>query len=401
MRALFLIASNVYRRRIRSGSFLLLTFGLPLIMLVAAAVPILQLSKETNSVLAVVDQTGELKIPPEISIDDRSIDVVTYPDEAQARQATSAGELEGYLLIPADFPVERPIYYGLEEPGISTESGLAQVLQRAIAPGQPDWVYYRLDNAAVVSYQALDGSRVDEGFGLIVWVATPAVLALMYVLAVFTGAGQMGGALIQERDERALEMVITSIRPAELVLGKVLGFSLVSLTQLAVWTAGGVGAVLLYLFSRQEPIALHLPWTAIFWGLALGLPSYLLFAFTGAGLGIVAGEGTQARQLSGVLGFLGMAPVWLLGLVVQQPGGTLAVGLTLFPFSATSIALFRMVLSAVPTWQLWTSLAITLVCLLISGWVLTRLFRTVMLLTGQRASISSLWRAARESGGAS
>lgn len=401
MKALFLIASNVYRRRIRSGSFLLLTFGLPLIMLVAAAVPILQLSKETGGVLAVVDQTGELKIPSSVSTEDRSIEVLTFADEAQARQAISDGELAGYLLIPAGFPDDSPTYYGLEDPGISTEDGLAQVLQRAIAPGQPDWVYYRLDNAAVVSYQALDGSRVDEGFGLIVWVATPAVLALMYALAVFTGAGQMGGALIQERDERALEMVITSIRPSELVLGKVLGFSLVSLTQLAIWAAAGVGAVLLYLFSRPEPVAVQLPWTAIFWALALGVPSYLLFAFTGAGLGIVAGEGTQARQLSGVLGFLGLAPFWLIGLVVQQPAGTLAVALTLFPLSATSIALFRMVLSAVPTWQLASSLVITLVCLLLSGWVLTRLFRTVMLLSGQRPSISSLWRTVRQSGGAS
>lgn len=401
MKPLFLIAANVYRRRIRSGSFLLLTFGLPLIMLVAAAVPILQLSKESSGALAIVNQTDTLKIPSAVSIDDRSIEIVTYADEERARQAVSAGELDGYLLIPAGYPDRHPVYYGLEDPGISTESGFTQALQRAMAPDQPDWVYSRLDNAASVSYQALDGSRVDEGFGLIVWVATPAVLALMFALAVFTGASQMGGALIQERDERALEMVITSIRPSELVLGKMLGFSLVSLTQLGIWAAGGVGAVLLYLFSQQQPVALQLPWTPILWALALGVPSYLLFAFTGAGLGIVAGEGTQARQLSGVLGFLGLAPFWLIGLVVQQPAGTLAVALTLFPFSATSVALFRMVLTSVPTWQLAASLVIILVCLLLSGWMLTRLFRTVMLLSGQRPSISSLWQAVRQSGSAS
>jgi ABC-2 type transport system permease protein len=399
MRALRLVAGNVYRRRIRSGSFLLLTFGLPLIMLIGAAIPILQLSRGSGNSVAVVNLAEGLVMPSTVSVEDREIDVATYADEDDARRAISEEQIEGYLLIPPGFPGERPVYYGQGSPGVSTESALAQVLQRAIAPGEPEWVYARLDNMAVVSYQALDGSRVDEGIGLIVWVGTPAALALMYVLAVFTGAGQMGGALIQERDERSLEMIITSIRSSELVFGKVLGLTLVSMTQLAIWTLGGAGAVLLYLLSQQQPIALRLPWAAIFWALALGVPSYLLFAFTGAALGIVAGEGTQGRQLAGVLGFLGMAPIWLIGVMVQQPAGTLAIALTLFPFTATSIALFRMVLSDVPTLQLLASLAITIVSVGFSGWVLTRLFRTVMLLSGQRASLKTMWRAIRQSGG--
>lgn len=401
MKNLWLVARNVYGRRVRSGSFLLLTIGLPLIMLVAAAVPILQLSREVDGRVAVVNQAESLTIPSAVSVDNRQIDVVTYADEDEARKAIAEQAVDGYLLIPSGFPEERPTYYGLDEPGISTESALAQVLQRGMAPAEPEWVYWRLDNTAIVSYQGLDGSRVDEGFGLIVWVATPAVLALMYVLAVFTGASQMGGALLQERDERSLEIVITSIKPSELVLGKVLGFSLVSLTQIAIWTLGGALAIVVYLSSRQVPLAVHLPWGAIIWAAGLGIPTYLLFALTGAGLGVVAGEGTQGRQLAGVLGFLGMAPIWLIGLIVQQPSGTLAVALTLFPFSATSVALFRMVLSEVPSWQLVGSLAISLVCLAITSWVLTRLFRTVMLLTGERSSLTTIWRAIRQSGGAS
>jgi ABC-2 type transport system permease protein len=398
MRRLLLVAVTAYKRRIRSGSFLLLTIGLPLLMLVASAVPILRLSRQSPKDIGILNMDSGLDFPAAVQADGRTVTLIQFDSESQAEQATRGGRVQGYLEVPSNYPSEQPVYHALEDPSIQTESVMADALRHALAPNEAEWVYQRLDDPAVYSFQALGGGRVQAGVGLIVWIATPAVLAIMFVLAVFTGASQMGGILLQERDERAMEMLVTSMKPSELVLGKVVGITLVSMTQLAIWSLGAAGALLLILYSQESSVVLRIPWGAVGWALILGVPSYLLYAVTGAGLGILAGEGAQARQLAGILGLLGMAPIWLLGVVLQQPSGPWALGLTLFPYSAVSIALFRMVFTEVPLWQLAASLAITLGLLVVSGWALTRMFRAAFLLGGQRLSVAGVWRALRGSG---
>jgi ABC-2 type transport system permease protein len=141
---------------------------------------------------------------------------------------------------------------------------------------------------------------------------------------------------------------------------------------------------------------LSIPWMALLWAALLGIPGYLLYAVIGSGLGVIAGDKQQARQLAGMLGFLGMGPLYLLGVIVDNLGGPLGVGLTLFPLTAPTIALFRMTLSEVPTWQLAASLAILLATLAGSIWFVARIFRAAMLMYGQALRPRAIIRALRQ-----
>lgn len=175
--------------------------------------------------------------------------------------------------------------------------------------------------------------------------------------------------------------------------------TLLSSTQVSIWILAASSAV--FLFFRDDLIgkSIAMPWEAMIWAVLLCVPGYFLFALIGAGLGIIAGDMEQARQLSGMLGFIGMGPMYLMGVVVNAVDGPLAVGLTLFPFTAPTLSLFRMALTDVPTWQLAASFLILILCLLGSIWFVARIFRVTMLLYGQKLTLKQILQALSASGG--
>lgn len=189
-----------------------------------------------------------------------------------------------------------------------------------------------------------------------------------------------------------MEMVITSMAPRELVAGKIVGMTLLSLTQVAVWIIGGVIAFGLALSRYVDLRTLSIPWTAIGWALALGIPTYFLYTTLAAGLGVIGGDDQQAQQLAGVLGLGALAPLWLVAPILSAPNGSLAVGLTLFPLTGAVIGLVRLTLAEVPAWQLSLSVVILVVSLAVSSWTVTRIFRAAMLMYGQALRPRQLWR---------
>jgi ABC-2 type transport system permease protein len=398
MRNTWLVAATTYRRRVGSTLFLLLTFGIPALMVLGGAVGVLSATGGMVPRIGYVDQTGELAPVASVTVGDQTLELVAYADLAAAREAFDGGEIPGYLVIPEGYlQGGTPTYYGERSPGARLEDGMESFLRKAMLPQAPAWALERLDDPSDITYVAREtGERVGQGPALILRVATPAFLALIFVLSIFTSANQMGSAVVREKEQRAMEMVITSISPRELVVGKVLGMSLLSLTQITVWVVGAVIALGLALGGTLQIQDLSIPWMALVWAVLLGIPGYLLYAVIGSGLGVIAGDKQQARQLAGMLGFLGMGPLYFMGIIVDNLGGALGVGLTLFPLTAPTIALFRMTLSEVPTWQLGASLAILLATLAVSIWFVARIFRAAMLMVGQALRPRAIIRALRQ-----
>lgn len=400
MRKTWLVAAATYRRRVRSSTFLLLTFGIPVLMVIAGAIPILTELGGGLPRVGYVDGTGQLAQVDSVTVGDETLEVMGYPDLDAADRAVAEGDIDGFLVIPEDyFEGARPAFHGESSPNARLQGGLATLVREALLPDAPAWQLVRLERPSEITFVSTDtGERVAQGPALIIRVAAPAFLALMFLLAVFMSIAEIGSAVIQEKEQRAMEMVITSLSPRELVAGKVLGMALLSLTQVAVWILGagvglGVGLGLSGVVRVQD---LSVPWRAIVWAALLGIPGYLLYAVLASGLGIIAGDKQQARQLAGLLGFLGMAPVYFMGFLFDNLGGTLGVGLTLFPLTAPMIALFRMALSEVPTWQLAASLAVMVASVAGSVWFVARIFRAAMLMYGQALGPRQIVRALRE-----
>lgn len=395
-----LVAKTTYRRRIRSGSFLILTFGLPLLMIVVGAIPFIRNAGDGLPSVGYVDRTGQLASIEQVSVGDRTLHLTAYADTDAARAGVEEGQIAGYLVVPEGyFSDEVPVFYAAEEPSMRLEEGLGAFLRRAMLPQVDADRLERVADPVDLTYVALaTGDRVSEGVGLVIRLITPIALAIVFMLTVFTGASQMGSAVVREKDQRAMEMVITSLAPVELVSGKILGLTLLSLTQVGIWALGAGIALTLALSGRVDAQSLSIPWGALIWAALLGVPCYFLYAALASGLGIIAGDQQQARQLAGMLGFLGMSPVYMMSIIVQATDGPLAIGLTLFPLTSPVVALFRMALTDVPPWQLATGLGLIVISLVGSVWFVARIFRAAMLLYGQSLKPRHVLRALREAG---
>lgn len=405
MKKMWLVARTTYRERLRSGMFLILTFGIPLLMIVAGAIGFIAADggggDGTVETVGYVDRTGELNPVDQVTIQEdigelnATVRFVAQPALQEAKEAYLAGTIDGYLDIPEDYVDGAAVtYYSDEEPGPAAEEDLRQFLQRSQLPGAPDWIFARLANPATYTYVGqATGEAISEGPGLVVRLATPAFLAVAFVLAVFFGTSQLGTAIVREKDQRAMEIVITSLRPLELVAGKIMGMTLLSLTQFAIWAFAGILALALAFSDQIDLQGLVIPWGSLLWGVLLIVPGYFLYAVLAAGLGIIAGDTQQAQQLAGIMSFLGLAPIYILAPILSNPDGPLAVGLTLFPLTSPSVTLLRTIFTQVPAWQMAAALAILLGSLALSVWVTTRIFRAAMLNYGKALRPRDLWQA--------
>lgn len=398
MNKIWLIAANTYHPRVRSGSFLFLTLFLPILMVAAGAVAVIFFENEVElGVVGYVDQTGRLAEVSNINAGGTEFDLVRLNDVKQAQSALSSGQIEAYLVIPQGYFTGEPvIFYGETTPGAELRQALERFLRLALWPEAPEAIMARAENPAEVTFVSLStGTEISSGLGLVVFFATPAILAILFAIAVAFTTGQMGSAVVREKEQRAMEMVITSLRPRDLVAGKVLGMSLLALTQFGIWIAGALIALLIYTSGEADLRGLVFPWRAALWGLLLITPGYLLFAVLGAGVGLIAGDNQQAQQLAGLLGILGFVPMWFTAAWINQPDGAAAVTLTLFPLTAAVTALLRMAFTEVPVWQLSASFVLLVLSLWLAIWVVARIFRVTMLVYGQAIRPRQIWLALR------
>lgn len=381
----WLMARVTYRRRVFSTSFVALTLGMPLIMIVASAVAFLQATSRAPQPFGLVDETGRLAPVASVMTGDTTVGVTEYSSRQAAGEALTRGEISGYMVVPAGyFQGDAAQYFGTSQPGSTETAAMRIALRQALLPSASPDLLARLANPTTVTLVGLrSGVHVGQGLPLVFWVGLPAVLGVLFALAVVTGAAQLGSAIVREKDQRAMEIVITSMSPSQLVAGKVLGMTLLSVTQLGVWMLGGVAALVIALINRADLTGLQVPWPAVFWAVALGTSGYFLYAVTASGLGIVAGDSQQAQQLAGMLGFFAFIPLAFLSVIFNAPNGPLAVGLTLFPFTAPIFGLVRMSVTEIPTWQLALSLALLVASLAAGLAIVSRVFRSAMLLYGQ------------------
>jgi ABC-2 type transport system permease protein len=369
-------------------------------MIVAGAIPILQEIGGEVGTIGLVDYSGELAPVQEVMVNEEEVDIEYFQRQEDARQAWQSGEIVGFALVPQDYLANPEIkYLSDQEPGAMQESVIAEIVRRGLVPNQTDAFYKRLDNPAAMEYTNITGrDQLSEGLELILKVAAPVALGLMFALAVLTGTSQIGQAVVEEKDQRSMEMVITSVSPEQLISGKLAGMTMLTLTQVGIWIGSAFLALALAFGQQFASGAVSIPWRAFLWAALLGIPGYFLFAILSAMTGVIAGDKQQAQQLAGMLGFVGLFPLWFMAPIVQSPSGPVAVGLTIFPLTSPVVGMFRLGISEVPAWQLLAGFLAMLLSISLGIWLVARIFRASMLMYGQRLRPGQIWQSLKQAG---
>jgi ABC-2 type transport system permease protein len=218
----------------------------------------------------------------------------------------------------------------------------------------------------------------------------PIVAGILFVVAINISGGYLLQAVVEEKENRTMEIVITSVSTDQLMAGKIMGNLSVGLTQLAIWLIAAV--IGFAFFANLQSDAGSIEMIRSYLGiLALTfLPAFVVVAALMATLGATATEAREAQQISGLFSLPIFMPLWFITAILEHPDSALAVGFSLFPLTAPLTLPLRVAISTVPTWQIGLSLAILVVAAVGSVWLASRAFRLGMLRYGKKLTLREL-----------
>ena len=398
MNKVLLVLKNEIITLISRPSFWLALLGLPLVGgLIFAGVGAINKSasvtQTVNQVLSgsqdtrpegYVDLSGIIHQIPE-SVPPGSF--VSFSDEISGRQALAAGEISALYIVPADY-VQNGIITSIRPDlnPLATSSGQSDlftwVLQVNLAGG--DSLLANLVNGPLkvddISLAAV--AAPDENNPLAFW--TPYIITLIFYMLIVGSATLLLSNISKEKENRVIEMLLTSVTPRQLLTGKILGLGIVGLGQTLFWF--GTSYVLLNLSGRtfKLPSAIHLPVSFLAWGLVFFLLGYAVYASLMAGLGALAPNLREASQATFVITLPLIVPLFLASSVfMQAPNGMIAIVLSLFPLSAPVAMMARLSAGGVAWWQPWLAIALLAGTIFLIVRAVAGMFRAQALLSGQ------------------
>lgn len=396
-RKVWLIAQYHFLQEARKRSFLVLLFALPLFLAFSAGMGyVFSLVHNQRTTLGYVDPAG-LLADPDVGPEEPDVTLVRFETEADAHGALESGEIDAYYLLPAEGapPAGRPaslVYF--EAPPWTAARYFENLVRRNHMAGQPALLTERLISGASVTVRATKSSREFPNGDPTVAHFLPLIAAAILSFLVLTTFGYLGEAVVAEKENRTMEVVITSVSAGRLMAGKILGGVGIALLQLLVWLA----CLLLFVFVGGTVLGIEWlqnvdpNWRDVALVVLVALPVYLLLAALTTVVGATLVEAQEVQQLGGLVFFLLFLPVYLLVPLVQNPNSPLALAFSFFPLTSVATIALRSLLVEVPAWQAGVAAAIALACALLMVWLAGKAFRLSMLRYGQRVRWRELFR---------
>lgn len=431
------VALFEFQCTVRSKSWLIATFGMPFFLLLYAAVVsipvLLEKSKEEQvTVYGVVDQQGVLGLKddvampgPEIPEEIRSAihaagqqeilkqkmlwvqNIVFRPliSKEAAHAALKEGRIRGYYLIPEDY-AERGIIESYS-PEISdiTGSESRQALGNLLAEGllrgkvtEAVSARVRKPIAETRAWIVTPEGEIKKGGGpgRAVRLLVPFAFAILLLMSIMMSAGGLVQATAIEKENKVVEVILSSAKADEILMGKLLGMGAAGMIQVAAWF-GMLAITGLAAAGELTAMGVEIPWAGIV-SIAIFFPlAYLFFGSLMLGTGSLGSNQKEANQWGMIWSLLAVVPLLFLNGLLHEPHGIIGRVLIWIPFTAPITMVVRLTLD--PGGIAWWEVAGAVAVLVTGTWLAIRigagLFRVGILLTGARPKLRAILRQAR------
>jgi ABC-2 type transport system permease protein len=429
------VVKREYLQRAKTKSFWIMTLILPLFVVAVSVLPTLLLSKtKAYQRLVVVDETGKLdadlvarlnagdsrrpKREARQPLGRRSRDeaeMVSF--EARAEPPAADGKAQRAALdrqvmekqidawvwlgpgVLADQPVE---YHARSVSNVFTQAALRDEISAVVtqarfrAAGIDPARVEELSRSVRLEPQRVSaaGSRAEGSLGA---AALAVVMFLILYISIIMWGQQVMQGVLEEKGSRVIEVVISSVSPFELMMGKLLGICLLGLTQLAIWlgtllvvTAPGVVASLAFL-----PPGVHLPALSpvtLVNFVLLFILGFLAYATLYAGLGASFNNLQEAQQAAGMVMIFVIIPVLVMYPVINDPSSRMATVLSLIPMFTPLLMPLRIAVEMPPFWQLALAYLLTAGFVIAMVWFCSKIYRVGILMYGKKPTIKEIWK---------
>ena len=417
MRKIWLIIKREYLTRVKTKGFIIGTVIVPAIEIGVTLLLVFLVGHTTPHTMriTVVDNSGTLAQSVERGLDgkfdngqpqftiEQTLINPPSPDTLQndLRGQINSEKLDVYLCIPQD--ITQPFELHMRNPdSFSLLGPLQDAINQAVITKRLGERNVHVDDIKAILKDteikrlkvSEKGESVEKGQGIAVAVV---LVVLLYMALLMYGIITMR-SVIEEKTTRTMEVLISSVRPVELLAGKILGVAAVACTQFSIWLATNAllfsyGLLASWGMTRNSPLAgVHVPISLILYAGVFFLGGYFLYSSMFAAIGAACSNEQDAQQLQ----WLAMAPLvfcmLIYGVIINDPTSTASIVLTEIPFFAPVLMALRVSLQTPPVWQIVLSL--TLLFLTTAGvvWLSAKIYRVGVLMYGKRPSLIELVR---------
>ncbi len=398
MNKTWLVIKHEYLRHVLRKRFILALLSVPLFVAAMVVFGILAavLSNDSRPA-AIIDQAGFIQQESIAQLQEPgslfpNIKFNIMADETAAKESLSRKKIQAYFLIPQNYAeTGQVMLYVIDTPSNDVIEDFQKLLQLNILSDQSPKITERiLEGPNLIVRSSVEEKEFSERnfLGLLV----PILSGVLFIVAINTSGGYLLQAVVEEKENRTMEIVITSLSPEELMAGKIIGNLSVGLTQLIAWVLTGFLGIAVMGRFTPEMASLGLNFNFMWIMLVTFLPAFIMVAALMAMVGATATEAREAQQIAGLFTLPIVAPFYFIGAIMNNPNSPLAIGLSLFPLTAPMTLPMRTVFTTVPTWQLIVSIGLLVFFAVFSVWLAARAFRIGMLRYGKRLKLRELFR---------
>lgn len=428
MNKILLIIQREYLSRVKKKTFLLTTFLVPLFfigMYVGVFFLTKQSFEDSKALIYVVDNTKE------VGNQLKNTDQITFTESTEElnNQIQKIKDLDGntnILFIPEDFYQTHNIeFLSSGKPNIATKGQVESQLENILLEYQ-----YKELNIDASKIKSIDtkvstaakeitasGEAKDSDTRIAMGIAM--ALSVLIYLSLFLYGAQVMRGIIEEKSNRIIEVIISSVKPFQLMMGKIIGIGLVGITQFILWiilsfgliaiasntlidknefqkammqnspegTEIASGSIMSEINTAME--AVNIPELLISFFLFF-IGGYMLYSALFAAVGSAVDNETEANQFTmPITTPLLLAYILSFGVLVNNPHGPIAVWLSFIPLTSP-IAMLVRIPFGVPTWQIALSFILLVGGFVFTTWFAARIYRIGILMYGKKASFKEL-----------
>jgi ABC-2 type transport system permease protein len=437
--AVLTVAKREYLTRVKSKGFWIATLLLPIAMAALTILPsLIAMRAKATLRVALVDDAGGLgetlkaRLSGEAAPDDAlEEDAATKQGleriEEQARASSSlfvpelvpagadrdalrreldrrvlAGEIDAWVWLSREGLAENEVEYHAESvSNFITQERLASVVSKVVAESRLAAAGLDAKRVAELTEEIdLKTLRVSEAgsreeAGMAGFFLAYFLFFLLYMVVVLYGQQVMNGVL-EEKTSRIVEVLLATVQPIELMVGKLAGIGAAGLTQLVIWlgTLAALSAPAVMTAMALAPGG-NLPQVSgalLVHFLILFLLGFALFATLYAAVGAATNNVQEAQQFAGFLVIFLVAPIFFLVPIINDPDSTLAVVLSMIPLFTPLLMMLRIAVKMPPLWQIVTAYLLTAAFVAFLVWVCARIYRVGILMYGKKPTFQELWR---------
>jgi len=429
MHNIFLVIKREYLSRVRKKSFLVMTIVGPLLFATLMVVPVFLMDQGADGkAILVVDESH---LFGHVFEDEEKIIYAynTIEDEESAKSMIQEGKFDGLLIIPdrSIDDLSEVSYYSMSNPSISSLNHLERKLrteieqQKLIRSGLDQEFLDKLKARVSVSAYSISESGTETQGSAVGATAVGYIASFLIYMFIFIYGAMCMRGVIEEKNSRIIEIIVASVKPFHLMMGKVLGIASVGLSQLLLWitltSAIMLGSGLVFSQTMQPPAmgqieqlnpgnevsagnplepvlqvvdSLNIPQVVLAF-VFFFVSGYLFYGGLFAAVGSAADSDADAQQFMLPVTIPLILSIMLLGVVLNDPNGTLAFWLSMIPFTAPVVMMMR-VAFGVPFWELGLSMVFMIAGFIFMIWFASRIYRVGILMHGTKVNYKVLAR---------